>query len=166
MASSPFAISSKDYIHNLALDWLSRYWAIVVLPIAATLIWACFDLRALYVCLIIIFIIYPMAMTLVWFNYALSPNAVKAISPKCVSVLDSGLQIDFITDDDRPRIIRPQFIPWENISSAIMTDKSIVIIFGKRLDERLKLPSDAFSDSEWHSIVNHLHDRLPSDESL
>lgn len=149
MTSQPFAISSRQYLNSLAAEWLSRHWLLLAFPIAAVLFWAAFDIRALYVLLIVIFLLYPMGLTLVWFNYALSPRSIRAITPKCLSLNVSGIRLTYppkdIEKDSRPAF-PPEDIAFENISAAYSSSSSVTLIIGKRLDERLLIPFDALSD--------------------
>ena len=95
MTSNPFKSIPQRYIHKLATEWVARHWLVLIAPITAAIIWAIMDVRAIYVVLILVFIVYPLAITFVWFNYALSPRSIKAITEKQVTVVDEGLKIGF-----------------------------------------------------------------------
>ena len=69
MTSETFALTPQSYLNRLAGDWLSRNWLLLSLPFLATLLWAMFDERAFYVALIMIFLLYPMGLTIVLVSY-------------------------------------------------------------------------------------------------
>lgn len=166
MTSKTFAIPTRDYINKLAFSWLAGRWWLFVIPLAAVMVWALFDIRAVYVALVIVFLLYPMSLTLVWFNYALSPQSLRAISPKQVTVSADGLKIDFLPKHEDCKPLPSTVISWSEIHSVELSSGGMTLILGSRLDDRLYLPSDAFSSQAWDLMTDHLADRLPSPDGL
>ena len=168
MTSKPFASSSRQYLHRLAAEWLSRHWLSLMLPLAAVLVWAAFDTRALYVLLIVIFLLYPMGLTLVWFNYALSPRSIRAITPKRLTLLDSGIQLSYppkdIETDPRPAF-RSEDFPWESISAAEVSATSITLVIGSSLDDRLNIPLNALDEDMQKELLKIIDRKFPADMS-
>ena len=168
MTSEPFATPSRRYLNRLAAEWLARHWLMLALPIAAVLLWSAFDLRALYVLLIIIFLLYPMGLTLVWFNYAMSPGSIRAITPKRLTLLSSGVRITYppkdIEADPRP-VFPDEELAWESISDAELSSDSITLITGTRLDDRLDIPLAALGDNLRHELMNIIEIKFMSDLS-
>ncbi|MDE5566809.1 MAG: hypothetical protein K2J12_00055 [Muribaculaceae bacterium] len=168
MTSEPFATSSRQYLHQLAAEWLSRHWLSLTLPLAAVLVWAAFDTRALYVLLIVIFLLYPMGLTLVWFNYALSPRSLRAITPKRLTLLEAGIQLAYspkdIETDPRPAF-RSEDFPWESISAAEVSAASITLIIGPRLDDRLNIPLSALDEEMQKELLKIIDRKFPADMS-
>ena len=162
MTSKPFATTPRRYINSIAIKWISAHWLMAALPLAAAVVWSLFDVRAIYVALILLFLVYPMALTLVWFDYAFSPGSIRAITEKEVTVTSSGLSISFLPKNEGLPPLKSQFIAWDDINSAEMTAKSVELILGKRLDERLVLPADCFSVSAWEFIIKKTNTKLPS----
>lgn len=162
MTSEIFSIPPRRYIRQLAVDWATRNWLILTLPAASALVWSIFDVRAVYVALILLFLVYPMTLTLVWFNYAFSPNCIRAITPKQATVSSEGISIEYQpTSDDRPPL-KPCFIDWRDVLSAEMTARTIDLVLGKGIDDKLRLPVDSFSENAWNTIIKHVSDKLPS----
>ena len=140
MTSNPFKSIPQRYIHKLATEWVARHWLVLIAPITAAIIWAIMDVRAIYVVLILVFIVYPLAITFVWFNYALSPRSIKAITEKQVTVVDEGLKIDYLPAREDAPAIRSDFIAWRDVNQSSGRQ-----FFGRGLvchhEERLKRSS-------------------------
>lgn len=161
MTSNPFKSIPQRYIHKLATEWVARHWLVLIAPITAAIIWAIMDVKAIYVVLILVFIVYPLAITFVWFNYALSPRSIKAITEKQVTVVDEGLKIDYLPAREDAPAIRSDFIAWRDVLSAEFTPDSIDLILGSKLDDRINLPVDSFSDAAWSVIMKNVSSALP-----
>lgn len=166
MTSQPFAISSRSYINRLAFNWLANHWWLLVLPLVAVGLWIMFDIRALYVGLVIIFLLYPMSLTLVWFDYALSPQSIRAITSKQVTVTNDGLKIDYLPKNEDYKPLPSSFIKWDDILSAELSSNALTLVLGKRLDDRLTLPCEVFSPEAWTFVNNKVADKLPSPETI
>lgn len=166
MTSQPFAISSRNYINRLAFAWLANRWWLFASPLVAVFVWALFDIRAVYVGLVIIFLLYPMSLTLVWFDYALSPQSIRAITTKLVTVEPVGLRIDFLPKNEDCKPLPSVFISWDEIRAAELSSDAMTLILGSRLDDRLILPADAFSQEAWRVINTNIADKLPSPETI
>lgn len=166
MTSQPFAISSRNYINRLALTWLANRWWLLAMPLVAVSVWALFDIRAIYVGLVIIFLLYPMSLTLVWFDYALSPQSIRAITTKQVTVKAEGLKLDFLPKHEDCKPLPSVFISWDEIRAAELSSDALTLVLGQRLDDRLTLPCDAFSPGAWTLINTKIADKLPSPETI
>lgn len=164
MISEPFALAPRTYLNKLAGEWLSRNWLLLSAPFVAVLIWTMFDIRAVYVALILIFLLYPMGLTLVWFNYALSPQSIKTISNKRMSISDEGVSITYLPkNEEKTSSLRGEFFSWQEISGYEISSKHIIIKTGDRLDNRIIIPFDAISD-DFRATLNSILEKLfPSD---
>lgn len=158
MTSSPIAIPARSYINRLALKWLTHRWWLLAVPLAAAALWTLFDIRALFAVLALVFLLYPMSLTLVWFDYALSPQSMRTISSKLITVTDSGLRLDFIAKDEDSKPLPATFVRWDEILDADFGADSVTLILGKRLDDILYLPRKSFSDRAWQVILNKTSD--------
>ena len=148
-------------MNSLAQEWLGRHWLLLMLPLAAVSVWALFDLRALYVLAIVIFLIYPMTMTVVWLSYALSPKSIRAIRLKTVTVLPDRIDVEYVESDDDSRPALPSdSIDLADIVSVEQSGTGLILITGPRLDDRLFLPADAFTTDDWNAVLAVFADRL------
>ena len=60
-------------------------------------------------------------------------------------------------DDAAETVVRPdEFMSWDKFISYADNGRSVILIFGTRLDERLEIPVDAFEIDEWIIIKEHL----------
>lgn len=154
--SAVFRSEPLAYIHALAVAWLGRRWLLLACPLAAVAVWAAFDVRAVYVGLIMLFIIYPMALSLVWFNYAFSLQSRRAVADKTVTISDSGLSVCFLPSAADAPALSPWHIAWTQIISASQSSRHVTLVTGQRLDDRLDIPSDALSDNAWRLLFARL----------
>ena len=164
MISEPFAIAPRTYLNKLAGEWLSRHWLLLAAPFVAVLVWTMFDIRALYVALILIFLLYPMGLTLVWFNYALSPQRIKTISHKRMSLSDDGVSISYLPkNEEETSPLRYECFTWQEISGYEITSKHIIIKTGRSLDDRIIIPFEAMDDEFRATLNSKLEKLFPSD---
>lgn len=147
MTTETFSISPQQYMRELALAWLGRHWYLPVLPLAAVAIWAFYDLRAIYVGLILVFLIFPMAMSMVWFNYAFSPSALKAVAPKQLTFTDDAIRVDYADDEDRRIAFEPETICRQDIRTVEFRPKYISVIYGRGIDRRLIIGRAVLTDN-------------------
>lgn len=117
------------------------------MPLAAFAFWALYDLRAMYVCLIMIFLIFPLLMSFVWFNYAFSPSVLKGVATKEISITDSGLSVAFLDDGVRRLMFEDIFIKREDILALEFKKTHVSVVYGQRLDQRLIIPDEVLAES-------------------
>lgn len=162
MTSQPFAISSQTHMRSIAAAWLSaRLWW-MLLPVAVICAAAFYDVRFVYVLVIVGLIVYPMALCIVWINYAFSPATRRAIAKKRVTVMPDGLLVEFIPLSEEYKAMTPYEIHWTDVHKAANTSDGIVLILGKRLDQRMFLPQEYFSRQAWDAISDKVGCNLPA----
>ena len=146
MTTGTFCISPQQYMRELALAWIGRHWYLPVLPLAAVVIWAFYDMRAVYVGLILVFLIFPMAMSMVWFNYAFSPAALKAVAPKRLTLTDDAIHVVYADDEERRMAFEPEIIKRRDVRSVEFHSGCVTVIYGPGLDCRLIVERAVLSD--------------------
>ena len=166
MTSETFALTPQSYLNRLAGDWLSRNWLLLSLPFLATLLWAMFDERAFYVALIMIFLLYPMGLTIVLVNYGPSEQSVKTIWPKQMTLSDDKLSIFYLPkidneDDSDVRILPCENYSWQDITGYETTSRFIILKTGRRLDDRIIIPFEAMSDEFKKTLFRKLENLFP-----
>lgn len=154
--SAIFRSEPRSYMRGLALAWLSGHWAWFAIPLAAVAVWCVYDVRAVYVGLILIFILFPMALSFVWFNYAFSLQSRRAISPKTVSFTEQGFEVRYVAIAEGVEPLTPQTVGWGDIRSVEQGPKRLVLKLGDRLDDRLEIPNDAFENEVWTEFLKFL----------
>ena len=155
-SKTTFRSEPRRYMRGLAWSWVAARWWIIAAPLAAVAVWGYCDIRAVYVGLILLFIAFPMALTLVWFDYAFSPATRRSVMSKRLIAEERGLTIIY-PDDDGETVIRPdEFMSWDKFINYADNGRSVILIFGTRLDERLEIPVDTFDADEWIIIKKYL----------
>lgn len=122
-------ISSATYSRRLATIWLDRHWWLIVIPVAACLIAGMYDWRWLVIAFALLLIVWPGILMIVYFRYALTPEARKAILDKTVvKNPDGSLSITYLppTDPDAPAPPAPEHIPATAIRRVEYTGKSTI----------------------------------------
>lgn len=96
----PFITTSGDYFATVMKFWLkSRGW-IILLPVifflALGLMLA--DERWILVALMVVFIIFPMVMSMIYTSYMLTPEARRAVLPKRVIITPGkSLRLEYVS---------------------------------------------------------------------
>lgn len=143
-------------MRGLAWSWLAARWWIIAAPLAAVAVWGCYDIRAVYVGLILLFIAFPMALTLVWFDYALSPATRRSVLQKRIVADDCGLTITYPGEDEETFVRPDEKMEWGTFNTFTDNGRTVFLVYGPRLDERLEIPVDAFDADEWIIIKKYL----------
>lgn len=146
MTTPVFTVSPSAYMRELAFVWLGRWWGVLALPLAAATVWSFYDLRAVYIGLIMIFMVYPMVMSLVWFGYAFSPAALRAIAPKHLVLTPEAITVEYDEGEGRNTIHEPIRINVSDIRSVEIHKRHYTIVYDKSPECRLLIPSDVLDD--------------------
>lgn len=131
-----YTTTPTAYLKALARVWFGRYGVLLVMPvIALAVLGAALDLRLIIVDLTLVFVVTPMIMTLLYFNYMLAPEARRAILPHS-AVVDSGnsLTIKYHSDDDTRPAHADEVISWSDVIAVRRRGATTVFILrGPRL---------------------------------
>lgn len=158
-ASAAFRSEPRIYMRRLALAWIGKKIIWLAVPIIAVAVWSCFDIRAVYVGLMMLFLIYPMAISLVWFNYSFSLQSRRAISQKRVHITDDGLLMEYLPNEENVKPMAGHLIGWHEIKVYEQHSDRTILIIGPRLDDRLEIPAAAFDCVQWNYLFGKLPDR-------
>lgn len=91
-----FTVGAKPYVSTAARRLLATWWWLPTLLAAALLIAGTFDNRDLYLCLMLVFIVYPSAMSLSWLALAARPAMRWCPRPQHIeSAPDGGITVVF-----------------------------------------------------------------------
>jgi hypothetical protein len=164
VTTEQYNMTASEYTSLIARRWLSAWWWAFALPLAVTAVASFYDTRFIYVSLIIIFIIWPMALSIVWFRYALTDEAVRAIRPCTATVDDDKFVFEYpdkINPDDGSIILKslkPVTIMFSDIKTIEQDGRFMVIIRNSdsRISALTMIPTNAFSDQTWQDINEKL----------
>ena len=95
MHFEPFAISSAIYTKLVFRGYFARYWWLYALPLSILIILTFYNINFLYTILILCFIVYPMALIMVYFWYLLTGEIRWSILEKEMAISDSGIMLTF-----------------------------------------------------------------------
>lgn len=146
MKTPVFTISSSAYMRELAFVWLGKWWPVLVVPLAGAAIWSVYDLRAVYVGLIMIFMVYPMVMSFVWFGYAFSPAALRAVAPKCLIFRDDSITVEYDEAEGCSSVYAPMQLRAADIRSVEARKGHYTLVYDRTPECRLLIPTDVLDD--------------------
>ncbi len=101
IATIPHVITPGAYASRLMTECVCRYWWAIAVPVVPCLIAGCYDLRFLIVAAAWLLIVMPGILALVYFRYALSPEAAKMTLPHIVTFADDTITVTW-PDTDYP----------------------------------------------------------------
>jgi hypothetical protein len=164
VTTEAYSMTAGEYTTLVARRWLSAWWWAFALPLAVSAVAATSDTRFIYVSLIIIFILWPMALSVVWFRYALTDQAVRAIRQCLATIDDEKFTFQYpakVNPDDGSLIMKalpPITIKYADIKTIEQDGKFMVIILksDSRIPALTIMPSSALPDKTWLAINERL----------
>ena len=115
-----YRISSSQYFGIIATALLRQWWSVILLCFMALIAATCFELRFGIILLMLIFIIVPLVLFMVYYNYALRPEAFYSVVDK--SVIIHHLGIDCIYDEKLCKVLL-----WEQVQRVERTPEAFHI---------------------------------------
>lgn len=154
-------ISVSRYMSTVMEDWLGRYWWILAIPVAGCLAVGAFvNMAFTFVAFMFLCLVVPFIMMLIYYNYALTPEATIAVRPHWVSLNpDSGIDVEFRPDPETGREYKPVHIDWAQISSVESRSSDVVIKFHHGGFRYLIIPFFALNNDD-PAMVGELHELL------
>ena len=140
MHFEPFAISSAIYTKLVFRGYFARYWWLYALPLSILIILTFYNINFLYTILILCFIVYPMALIMVYFWYLLTGEIRWSILEKEMAISDSGIMLTF---EDFTKELQ-----WNEFSGFSTTGKYLLLKFKVRWFTYFVIPFDVFADKE------------------
>lgn len=118
-ASEIFNISPKTYAAARARQYAGALTAALALPLTAALIAGFYDVRWWFVGLMVIFIIFPMVLTMAWFSLTGSPSMALLLRPQRWTFRDDRkIDIEFFRFDleENPAPIERRTVAIRDVS--------------------------------------------------
>lgn len=140
MHFEPFAISSDIYTKLVFRGYFARYWWLYALPLSILIILTFYNINFLYTILILCFIVYPMALIMVYFWYLLTGEIRWSILEKEMTISDYGIMLTF---EDFTKELQ-----WDEFSGFSTTGKYLLLKFKVRCFTYFVIPFDVFADKE------------------
>lgn len=90
LSTATFRTSPTDYLKLTAGRMATGLSVALALPIAACAVAAVFDIRWIFVALILVFLVFPLIVGYIYFSKLLTPAAQQALTPKHLEFLTDG----------------------------------------------------------------------------
>lgn len=126
-----------------------RLWWLVAIAVVTVAAGAAADWRFAIVGLMILFIVYPMAMSLAILAYAAKPTVVDRMTVQTVDVTDSAITLRK-ADGSQIAEITPRAV-----TSITTSPQYIIISTGRRPDDVVILPRTILSDADISCIMTN-----------
>ena len=130
-----------------------RAWLWLIAPAATvTAVAAGHDARFLYVLLIELFIVFPMAIGMVWMIEGFSHYARLAVTPHKVEISACGVSIEYVTKEEYHPIESEKY-GWNAFRAFHVAGKSVILEWADRKRPGLRLPEYAFDAAQWQQVA-------------
>ncbi|MDE6314945.1 MAG: hypothetical protein K2L71_00595 [Muribaculaceae bacterium] len=141
-------IPANRYMTTVSEEWLARYWPALALPVAICVaIGLIVDPAFTFVAFMLLCIILPFVMMMLYFNYALTPEATMAVRPHVLSVDQvSGIDVTFAPDPVTGREYSPVHLDWQEVSKAEIRSNDVVLRLHGRNFRYVIIPYSALTD--------------------
>lgn len=123
-----FKLTSAEYLRADASSALTRLSLAFGLPVIACFIAAAWDVRWAFVGLIIIFLIFPMTISYIYFWRLLSPEASRSLARKSVTITPGhSVTVTYTPEDESSSPLPVRSIPWDYITDISLISRLLVI---------------------------------------
>lgn len=154
-------VSTVRYI-RLVAGMIFRRWAwVIVAPFVAAAVLSFYDLRFLFVTLMLLFVVTPLLLMFIYIYYGLTPEARFSILPKTLSINQQRIIAEFEPLGEDYPTPPPVKLDLKRVSSVEYRKDCYALIVDRRRFRPVVIPYSAFSDkeqiSEFSSILNKRH---------
>lgn len=122
--------------------FMTDNWAWFVVPIVALAGLSVLNTNFIIVALMVVFIVVPMVLSLLYFNYALTDEARISISEKNIELIVEGIVFNLLQDN-----AKPHFYKWEDFRNVRLFQWGIALQPAKRY-RLLMIPAAAFENEK------------------
>lgn len=155
--SDEIHIRPSDYVREIMLRWVGRWWWMVVLPFTGCLIAGAWNAAFLFVAFIWLFLIFPPALMFVYLTYCLRPEVQHVIRTHRLSVSDDSITVVFSDEDGAPALPR-RIIPWESVTCMSLRRKFMILELYRSRYNLLLIPVDSFSPESSRRLMARFFD--------
>lgn len=144
-------------------EWLARYWPALAVPVASCIVVGMtIDHAFTFVAFMLLCLVLPFVMMMLYFNYALTPEATMAVRSHALTA-DAAKGIDVTFEPDRltGRKYKSVHLDWSDVSEAEIRSTDVVLRFHDRNYRYIIIPYSAFpADGNQDAFVKRLHQLL------
>lgn len=150
-------VSASDYMRQLCGLYFAHKWIFFVLPVLLCACLSVVNVNFFLVALMLLFVVIPMVLSLLYFNYALTPEVRWSVLDKSIDIDDNGLTLHF---DAESKIDHDVVIPWNDVTSLIVKKRFLLLGLKVRRYAFLAIPVDAIKKEQLTQCValidNHI----------
>lgn len=145
----PFRITSQRYFGIIFRQLLTRWWSVALLLLIAMAGATAYDLRYGIIMLMFLFIILPLIVFMLYYNYALRPESFYSVVEKVVLIHAEG--IDCVYDEKQRTVLL-----WSDVERVVLHRDAFLIYTGRRTYFYLSRAAFASSDEMKKFEENYL----------
>ena len=119
---APCCVSAGVYMKRAFAVWFFRRWWCIVAPLAVCVSLCSVDVKWSVIAFILCIFAMMMGLTLVYFNYAFSPQARWSIMEKTATIDGGGITFDFAHPKMKPHTVR-----WDDVKTMQFRPEGIVL---------------------------------------
>ena len=139
MKTLEFKTSSGEYVKLVFTSFFQKYWWCFALPLLATIALMQINVNFVFVALTLIFIVYPMALSFVYFAYCIVKEIRWSMLPKTLETGEQGLILTFEKSTHT--------IEWNELTGYKIKRRFIALELKPRKFTYLIIPYEAFTDN-------------------
>lgn len=150
-----FRTTPSEYLRHALKKRLLSAMTIAAIPLLASIIASLYDIRWLFVALIILFLLLPTAIMIIYLSELLTPEARQALAPKTVRFeIGKAISITDLPISEESTVQPPKHIPWSELTGIALTDRKLVIT-APNLSYPLLIPLGAISSEHLSILCSH-----------
>lgn len=120
-------VSAGEYVSVLRRLYFRRNWWWMVLPAAVLCLLGFVHINYLIAGLFFAFVVEPMILVLIYFNYTLTEEVQWSLRPKTVKSDDGGLTLEF--SDERGG---EKMLTWSEIGDVLVSGRYVAVVLSHR----------------------------------
>lgn len=125
MHECSFTPGAAVYASTLARRLLIRFLPALLAVICIPAVWAFFDIRMLYLCLMLIFIIYPMIMSMAWIAVVAKPHVAMCARPQSWRFDGDYVAVSFLAYDGET-VVKCLRFEWKDVDVEFSAKRYII----------------------------------------
>lgn len=139
-----FRITPTDYLRHSARQTISRLAVILIVPLLVCAVASVWDLRFAFIALILLFLVFPMVISYVYFTRLLTADARRAVWPKHLEFSERNKTVSVVYEsaDEENAAPSPDIFSANNIKGASISGKHLIFhLLGSELPLIIPLSS-------------------------
>lgn len=136
----------------------------LVFPLAAFAVGVTYNNAFLYLGFMLLLIVFPLLLTIAYFNILLLPNYCAGIKTRTVAFGESNMIIQFYRPDSDGEFVKdkiPVVIPYSSVSDFDFAKNHVIVRMNNKKLGIIAVPFDSFKNiEEMQTAIKHLNDNI------